>query len=361
MTMTSPISPDMTRLRSERGFTLPELLVAMFLTMTVGATAFSALRDASRTTEGVMSMADVNINLRVAMNLMIRDLLSVGEGIPIGGISFPTGGTAVTRPSPEGAAWEFESGWTTLPAVIPGDGIGPEVNEVETDAVTLLTADRRLDFSGITVTDIANDGSSLTVPDDVPIDESGTAIEVGDLIMISNANGVTLQEVTAVEGQTITFAATAESNLNQPTAPEGSVMDLQNPDDADDLWPPTTITRVNMISYYIYVPTSGQVTSPHLIRRINYGPERVIAIGITNVQLSWDLVDGVTNPTSVPNPGTPLLPGADSTEHQIRKANLFMSARSLQVYSQTGQSLHASLSTGVSLRSLAFVSRYDVQ
>jgi prepilin-type N-terminal cleavage/methylation domain-containing protein len=341
--------------RDQRGFTLPELLVASFLTLTVSATAFSALIDANRTTEGVMAMSDVNQNLRVAMNVLIRDLLSTGEGIPTGGISFPTGGIEVVRPGPPASDWHFDAAWNTLPSVSPGNNIGEVVNEVQTDAVTLLYADHRLDFSGITLSAIADDGSSITVPGSVDITQAATAIVEGDLIMLTNGNGNTIQEVTSTSGQTIYFATTAESHLNQPGAPEGSIMDLRNDEDDDDLWPPTTITRVNMISYYIYVPTSGQITSPHLIRRVNWGDERVVAIGITNVQLTWDLVDGLTNPAHIPDPESP------NTEHQIRKANLFMAARSLQTVSQTQQHVYSSLSTNVSLRSLAFVSRYDLQ
>lgn len=344
-----------TAVSDQRGFTLPELMIASFLTLTVMGTAFTTLRDANRTTEGVMAMSDVNQNLRVAMNILIRDLLATGEGIPIGGISFPTGATEVVRPGPPGADWNFDENWNTLPAVSPGNNIGMVVNGVATDAVTLLYSDHRLNFSAVNVTNIADDGSSMTVPNTVMIDVPGTAIQEGDLIMITNGNGNTLQEVTSVVGQTINFASSAESNLNQPAAPEGSVMDLRNAAGNGAVWPPTTITRVNMVNYYIYVPTSGQITSPHLIRRINYGDPRVVAIGITNVQLTWDLVDGTTNPVHIADPSDPF------TEHQIRKANLFMSARSLEQISQTQQFVYSSLATNVSLRSLAFVSRYDLQ
>lgn len=342
----------------QRGLTLPELMVAMFLTLVVSATALSALQDATRTTQAVTAMSDVNQNLRVALNVMIRDLLTTGERIPTGGIAFPTGGTPVVRPGPPASAWEFDETWTTLPAVSPGDGIGPLVNDVVTDAVTLLSRDPRLDLSG-NVLDIADDGSSLTLPDSVDLSDPATTIAIGDLLMLSNGNGNTLQEVTAVDGRVITFDASAESNLNQPDAPAGSATALRNP---DGTWPPTEVTRIRMVSYYIRVPLTGQITSPHLIRRVNWGEERVVAIGVTNVQLTWDLVDGVDNPTGVADPGpTAEDPDNANTEHQIRKANIFIAARSLQAYSQTGQFIHSNLSTSVSLRSLAFVSRYDIQ
>jgi prepilin-type N-terminal cleavage/methylation domain-containing protein len=362
MTMRKLESPRPRAADNERGFTLPELMVAMVLTLVATSLTFSALQNANRTTESVMAMADVNQNLRVAMNVLIRDLLSTGEGIPIGGIAFPTGGTTVIRPGPPTADWHFDPDWTTLPAVSPGNELGTTVNGVKTDVVTLLTADRRLDLTNVTLTNISTNGSSITLPSSVDLTDESTAIVAGDLIMLTNANGNTLQEVTSVAGQVINFAASADSNLNQPTAPEGSVVDLKNDPDEDSVWPPTTITRIKMISYYIFVPTSGQITSPHLIRRVNYGDELVVAIGVTNVQLTWDLVDGVSNPINISDPGpTAADPTNANTEHQIRKANLFMAARSLETQTQTGEFVYSSLSTTVSLRSLAFVSRYDLQ
>lgn len=353
----------------QRGFSFPELLVAMGLTVVVSALTFQALQGATRATEAVMAMSDVNQNLRVAMNVLIRDLMSTGEGIPTGGISFPTGGTKVRRPGPPGSLWNFDDLWSTLPSVSPGDDIGVHVNEVPTDVVTLLTTDRRLDLGGVFIgttanngSSIANDGSSITLPTTFDNSDPATQIAEGDLIMLSDSNGrSSIQEVTSVSGRVVNFASSATSYLNQPTAPEGSVVDLQNPAGDPVRWPPLTILRVKMISYYIYVPTEGQITSPHLIRRVNYGQERVVAIGVTNLQLTWDLVDGVDNPINVADPGpTAADPNNQNTEHQIRKANIFMAARSLDTQSQTGQFVYSSLTTNVSLRSMAFVSRYDV-
>ncbi|MGE3188362.1 MAG: PilW family protein [Vicinamibacterales bacterium] len=354
----NPRNPE--RLRSQRGFTLPELLVAMTLTLIVTGAALTALQDANRASEAGAVMTDVNQNLRVAMNIVIRDLLQTGQGIPTGGIPIPTGegSAAVVRPSPDGSDWEFDPAWTTLPAVSPGPGIGQVINGVATDAVTLLYADPSIelndDVNGNEVgVSVATDGSSITIDAGSPIDSVATGVQEGDLIMITfSGRGSAVQEVTGVSGQTIAFASTASSNLNQRDAPQGSILAYRN-DDAT--WPPATAARIFMISYYLVVPTSGQITSPHFIRRVNYGDERVIAVGVENMQLTWDLVDGVTNPTNVEEPQSPNSP------NQIRKANLYMAARSLEEFSRTGQYLRSSLSTQVSLRSLAFVSRYDLQ
>lgn len=338
----------------ERGFTLPELLVAMVITMIITGAALTALQDANRASEAGAVMTDVNQNLRVAMNLVIRDLLQTGEGIPTGGIPVPTGEgiEAIVRPGPQGADWEFPSEWVVLPAVSPGDDIGPIIADVTTDAVTLLYEDHRLELDSEELASISADGENITFPVAIDISDDAIGIQPGDIIMLSNPAGNAVQEVTSVDGQIVHFAADADSRLNQRDATGGSVLALRN---EDGTWPPTTAHRVSMITYYLYVPTSGPITSPHLVRRVNYGSERVVAIGIENVQLTWDLVDGVTNPTNVGDPADP------NTEHQIRKANLYMAARSLQTFSRTGQYLRTSLTTQVSLRSLAFVSRYDLQ
>ncbi|MEW6323547.1 MAG: prepilin-type N-terminal cleavage/methylation domain-containing protein, partial [Acidobacteriota bacterium] len=338
-------------LEREGGFSLPELLVSLSITLVVTAAALTALQDANRTTQAATVMSDVNQNLRVGMNLLIRDLLLAGSRVPTGGIPVPSGEGAlpILRPGPTGSTLTFPPEWTTLPAVSPGPALGQVINGVQTDVVTILYVDVRLDLG--TAAAIAEDGSSITLPDTVAVDDPAAGIREGDLIMITNGLGNALQEVTAVEGQQLIFAATAESGLNQREAPQGSVLQLRNP---DGTWPAggVTATRIQMVSYYLEVPSSGPVTAPHLIRRMNYGEARAIAVGIENVQLTWDLVDGVTNPTNIDTPEPPQSP------HQIRKANVYMAARAIQQYSGLDQVLRGSLTTQVSLRNMAFVDRY---
>jgi hypothetical protein len=60
----------------------------------------------------------------------------------------------------------------------------------------------------------------------------------------------------------------------------------------------------------------------------------------------------VTNPTNID-----VLPVGNSA-YQIRKANLFLLARSLDVDRQTGEFFRNSMATQVGLRSLSFVDRY---
>jgi prepilin-type N-terminal cleavage/methylation domain-containing protein len=333
---------------SERGFTLAELLVGMTLSLIVLAGAFEVLQQAGRASAQAAATADVNQSIRIAMNVVIRDLIQAGEG-DYGlrtGVSIPSGDGAdqIVRPSPAGVTWLFPAEYTALPAVSPADGVGPTVNGIATDVVTLLFEDRRLDFSGV-IPNIPASGGSMNFPNGFDIDDEAVGIKEGDLIRFGSG---AMQEVTNVAGRTIHFRSDAASQLNQRDAPQGSVMALKG---EANTFPDLPVSRVLMITYYITVPSGGV---PQLVRRVNYGAERVIAVGIENLQLSWDLVDGVNNPTNVETFGD------GAAEGQIRKANLYLAGRSQSAVAATGEPLRASLATQVSLRSLAFVSRYDL-
>ena len=84
--------------------------------------------------------------------------------------------------------------------------------------------------------------------------------------------------------------------INQPNAPQGTILNLQS---GPGVYPPTTATRILMISYYIDNVTDP--TLPRLIRQINAGQPLAIALGAENLQLSYDLIDGINNPANQKN------------------------------------------------------------
>ena len=82
--------------------------------------------------DAAAQVADSNQNLRAATNLMIRDLMQAGRGIPTGGVPIPSGAgtTLLNRPGPIGAAYTFDNvNYTTLFAVVAGPGLGPTVDQ----------------------------------------------------------------------------------------------------------------------------------------------------------------------------------------------------------------------------------------
>lgn len=344
-TASLPASPSG---HGDAGFTLIELLIAGMVTSVALAVAMTAFQGMSQSSDGAALLADVNLSLRSTLNLMTRDVLSAGRDIPVGGISVPSGAgaRAIARPGPGGVARTFDNSWVALPAVSPGDGLGPLINGRATDVVTILVADP--DFFKVQA-DVAEDGASAAIDNGTPIDGSD-GIRAGDLVMFEADGHRVLQMVTAQTGQSLQFAAGDEMNLNQRGAAQGSIMPLlplaQDPIDRNLHF--MEATRVLMISYYI---DGTDRDRPVLIRRINFGAERAIGVGVENLQVTYDLVDGITNPLNQPSPTLP---------NQIRKANVFLTGRSFREWERTGSFLRTSVSTQMSLRSLSFVDRYNL-
>jgi hypothetical protein len=302
-------------------------------------------QDAVQANEAGTLKSDADENYRAAMALVVRDLMQAGQGIPTGGIPLPsgTGAVDVTRPGPPGSNLTFPSGSTVLSAVSPGAALGPTVLGLATDMITILVADNTLALNTTPLQAIATDGSTMTVNSGMPITGSN-GIAVGDLILFSNALGNAIQQVTATDGtQTVTMATDDSLHLNQRSAPQGTLLQLES----GGAFPITTATRIWMITYYIDATTDP--LQPRLMRRINNNPGRTVAVGIENMQMTYDLVDGVTNPTNVDSPTTP---------NQIRKANLVLAVRSGRANTKSRQFFRSNLRTQVSFRSLAFVDRY---
>ena len=206
----------------------------------------------------------------------------------------PNGGGAspIARPGP--GSLTFPVGTQVLPAVATGNALGPVLLGLTTDLVSMMYVDTTLDLDAVPLTNIASDGSTMTVDPGTDITQPGNALAVGDLIMFANAMGHAIQMITSVSGgQTVTFDPSDSMNLNQRSAPAGTIMQLQ---DGPGTFPPTTATRVKMVTYYI---DDSVPNSPRMMEVINNSTARPIAMEIEGLQLTYDIVDGVTNPTAV--------------------------------------------------------------
>lgn len=337
-------SPDRAH---QRGFSLAETLVATTLTLITLGTAVAALADAVKLGDKTRRVADTNQGLQAALALMVRDFMQTGHGIPSGGIPLPSGNGAlpVNRPGPPGASLTFSTDWQTVPSVAPGAGLGPTLRGQATDVITVIYADATLALSQYPLTSMAADGASMVVDARTPITGAG-GLHAGDIIMFSNALGNALQMVTRTEQQTAFFAEGDALRLNQRGAESGSVLELRS----GASFPPTTATRVLLVSYYVDAVTDPEW--PRLVRQINNGVQPAVALGVENLQFSFDLVDGETNPANVKSPAEA------NSANQIRKVNIFIAGRSQDVDQGTQAYFRNAVATQVSLRSLSFMDRY---
>lgn len=331
----------------QEGFGTAEMLVSAAITLLVLTASISSFTDALGISEKTNLMTDLEQNSRAGLDFLTRDFINAGWGIPTGGVPIPSGAgaIAVNRPGPPGTNYNF-SNLATIAAVNPGAGLGPAESGRATDIVNILYADNLLPLNERPLDSIAPNGSNMVVNAATPISGITNALKAGDLIAFNNALGNTMQYVTRVSGQTVYFDAGDPLHLNQPSAPAGSISLLQS----GGVFPPTTASRVYLITYYLDAATDPEM--PRIVRRINNWPGQTIALVLDDMQLSYDLVDGVTNPTNIKTPTDPNSP------NQIRKVNILLTGRSCTPIRNTGNYLRRSLTTQVSLRSLSFVDRY---
>jgi hypothetical protein len=342
-------------------------------TIIVGST-MAALSNAIRATETASLVTGMNNGLRVTMDLMVRDLLQVGQGLPSGNIiAIPTGtgATRIKLPGAPGTAPLMVLGATEISAVIPGPGLGPVIGGQPTDTITTIAVDSA--FENVKLTALSSTGASMTVDPAVAVNGTGPGgLEPGNLIMLTKSSSSTLVEISRIVGQQVFFDSPDSLNLNQPGAADGNAKALYNdapPDVQTNGFIPTTASRIRMVSFYLDATTDPK--RPRLVRRINNGHPvtydntlgNAVAFDVENLQITYDLADGVDNPTNVKMTaadiaGTGACSPAQCSPNQIRKVNVMVAGRSRATLKNTKQYFRNQLMTQVSLRSLAFVDRY---
>jgi prepilin-type N-terminal cleavage/methylation domain-containing protein len=379
---------------SERGFTLVELLIAMAITTVILGTTMMAMSNAIKATDSASQITGLNNGLRTAMDLMVRDVMQIGQGLPAGrvvGLASGVNSTPMQLPGPIGSDFQLDGPSFCPPdpndstpdtvceqiaAVVPGPARGPRLSEDSppTDMITMVEADSA--FDQVRLTAFAADGSSVNVNPAVNITDGGADdVRAGDLIMLTKGSSSSLVQVTNVAGQRLSFAVGDSLNLNQTGAAAGTLAQLRalapadTPPVAPNTFVNTIATRIRLVTYYLDVTTDP--SHPRLIRRMNNGDPlnfdnslgTVVAFDVENLQITYDLADGVTNPSNVRMDdadldGTGRCAPRSCSPNQIRKVNILLSGRSRLPMRTTGQFLHNTLVTQVSLRSLAFVDRY---
>lgn len=358
------------RLVSTAGYSLIELLISMgLLTVIMGAT-LGGLANVIKGNEIVMMIATRNNSLRAGLDLMVRDFLQVGSGLPAShAVSIPNGdGSVPVRiPGPPGSAFLTAVGDLTLPAVIPMAGVGPTVNGIQTDVISVLMADNA--FMTIGLTAVAS--SSVVIAAGPDLGAGPDRVTPGQLMLISKGSFNTLVQVTAVDvdARQLTFADGDSLRLNQSGAAAGTLAAL-NAEEPVDSAAATLISRVRMITYYL--DATVDPAHPRLVRRINNGDPLVfnnslgtaVALDTVDLQFTYDISNGTGNPGNVQMVAADLNGGGACTPNpcamtQIRKVSVRLTAQSQTPSATQAAHLLNTLESQVSLRSMAFVDRYQ--
>lgn len=352
-----------------RGVTFVELMVAIAVSLVVMAAAVSIYQKTVRSSDLVMQRMDIQLELRAAANEVARDFDQVGTGMPITGVPIPSATTGGSNPrfACDSSACYLTTNFTlnqgVLYKVVPANGAGPSTLQV-TDAVVLTYLDPTLTWTAYPTQTLASNGNTLTMPVGTTpaLNDPAVGLNVGDVLLLQNTNGSAVGVVTAFNGSTrvITFANGDPLNINQSGAAVGNIKALRyNPlPGTPPYYPPVTVSRVTMITYFIRQVTTADGTSFRLMRQVGARTPVPVAEHIEDLQLTYDLFDDATGTATANLPDAATGSPATPKPNQIRKINVTITARSSRVNAQ-GQYDRLSYSTSLGPRNLSFRDRYN--
>jgi prepilin-type N-terminal cleavage/methylation domain-containing protein len=378
----------MQKRNSQHGFTLVELMVSMALGLIVMTAMASLFKTGVQSVLTVSQRADTQANMRAGMDLMVKDISLAGAGLPSGGLQLPIGGGASTSKfgcDQTGTCYVPTHSYPNsnyMYGIIPGYENGvqgsatiPAAPSQVNDSITVIYADYNFPLfeydvtfpTGPTGTQICLTPNSTYSPAPEAVNGNG-GINVGDLILINGANGVTVVgEATGVAASgsstygnsyTISFANSDPLNFNVSNNGTTTNNVYAASGGSGYTCPPPVVTpqttqgtayRLYAVTYYISVPTAtGQ--SPRLMRQVNGLTPTPVADDIINLQFTYDVYNS-TSAVLDSNQANPL--GVSESPNLIQKINLVIMGQSI-INDNKSQNLF--LATDVSARNMAFVS-----
>jgi prepilin-type N-terminal cleavage/methylation domain-containing protein len=386
-------------MRTNRGFTLLELLVAMAIGLGILAAGLQLYTSCMKATFVTSQKSEMQSDFRAAANLLQRDITLAGagalgqQGIATGAIGLPAGSSTPpvypcsNTPSTcnyiNGAPVAYPGGAASplLYSIMPGYdyGITVNANEGPTDIITVSYADAYLALNCyavdiVSATEVifelptaANLPTTCVLPANLSspplLMASGIGIQAGDVLLFGGAQGTAAGVVSSIISVTPTnttlysnafevqFNTGDPGHINQPTIATGSMLGL-TPTGGAAITTEAAVREL-IITYYLDISPADGVT-PRLMRIQNGHNAAPVAEGVSCLKFSYDVDNGSGSITA----NQPSLT-AGETPNMIVKVNiLHMSIRS-QLRGQTGyQSLD--LQTSLSPRNMTMGQEYPI-
>jgi prepilin-type N-terminal cleavage/methylation domain-containing protein len=374
--------------KSQRGFTLLELLVASSIGLTVILVMTSLFKAGMDATIKVTQRAETQQNVRAAIELMTKDISLAGAGLPSGGLQLGTAGLSRFACNQGGTCYitgdTYPNGGGGTPnymyPIEPGFGVGvqngvviPAAPGQINSSITTAYCDYNFPLSNFKFTFPGSTSATVAVINGGVTPNNILApggLQVGDLLLFQvsvpsngaagNVNGNSLVQTAAVVAEitglpnntSILFNTGDALNFNFSTGLNNlaSVAGASGVANAQ-----TNVCRLQVVSYFLQVPPAGgTVQQPRLMRQVNGLTAVPVADGIINLQFTYDVIDTV-NGTIVANQQNPI--GAGESPSLIQKVNIWIMGSSLTTNGNRSQSMY--LATSVATRDMSFCNSYS--
>jgi type II secretory pathway pseudopilin PulG len=350
--------------RFDSGFTMIELLIAIAVTIVIVGGAVLLFTSSVQSSTRSLKYSEIQTEARAALSQITRDLSQAGTGVPLNGIPIPSFGAGGENPN---FACDSSQCYTApdvpfsqglLYKVTPGNAIGPAISE-PTDAIKVVYVDPTLDWSSFQAASIAPNGGSLTMPiTTLPLPaDPAVGLTPGDVLLLQNAYGSAVGVVTSVSGFTISFSADP-LNINQLTAPSGNIKALVTPGSKPLAYPPTQVSRLIMITYFIQSFVGPNGPDARIMRQVGAHTPVPIAEHIEDLKFTYDVVDPTTGALTANSLNAVIGTPPVSQPNQIRKVNISVTARGVR-RETNGDFLRINLTTSIGPRNLSFRDRYN--
>jgi type II secretory pathway pseudopilin PulG len=378
---------------SQRGFSLLELMIAASLGI-IAVMAMTALfRQGLNATFTVTQRAEVQQNMRAAVELMTKDIGLAGSGLPAGGLQLAVNnGPTKVACNQAGTCYvpgDVYPGGSQMYGILPGFNNGVQNGAVITsapaavnDSITSIYCDYNFPLSNFTFTFPTQTeatvaliaGPNALLPENIL---APGGLNVGDLMFFlvttpgqgtssgnqgtSNAQtAAVVAEITGIPSNTqINFAAADPLNFNQTGANSlaatiaslGANLGAGNSVTSNNV----SACRLNAVTYFLQVPPAGgTVQSPRLMRQVNGLTAVPVADNIINVQFSYDVISSVGG---LMNANLANVIAAGDSPALIQKVNMWVMGQSLLASGTRYQSMF--LASSVSTRNMSFCNSYS--
>jgi len=376
----------MRTLKSQRGFSLLELLVASSIGLTVVLVMTSLFKTGMDATMRVTQRAETQQNLRAAIELMTKDISLAGAGLPSGGLQLTTGGgSSLYACNQIGTCYITGNTYPNNGAgtpnymfpLIPGFATGVQNGAVipaapgqVNSSITSIYCDYNFPLSNFTFTFPSGTSANVAVVNGAITPNNILApggLQVGDLLMFLVAtpgNGTTSSGTSLVQNAAVVAEITGIPNNTTVNFATGDALNMNQTGGANNLaavagaaaaaGSQTSVCRLQAVSYFLQVPPAGgTVQTPRLMRQVNGLNAVPVADGIINLQFTYDIIDTNTGAV-VANQQNPI--GAGQSPNLVQKVNVWIMGSSPTTNGNKSQNMY--LATSVSTRDMTFCNSY---
>lgn len=351
--------------RHESGYTMLEMLVVMAAGLVLLAITMGVFTQGLKSALFATDRAEMQQNVRAALNAITHDLSMAGSQMPHTGIQLASGAKYGCNKNGCGV-YNFPtvSGRPVVYGVMPDPSPTGKLNHV----ISMAYPDTNL--ATCNIQDSTPSGSQIMLgvcmTTGVPtgyyrFDDPGYGLKEGDIMLLSAPalSETVIGVVTNVtSGGKVVFASSDKLNINQPSASHGNIASVLS--DAKAAAVTVTASRLLLVTYYMqqlngFDGKAGTADDSYrLMRQINAQSPVPIAESLASLKFSYDLYDDAVSSLTVSSET------ANGRPDLIRKVNIGIEAKSI-ARKPLVKTQYLRLATSVEPRNLVYRDLYQIQ